>query len=313
MQEQAFCAMGCTMHAIIDADSAQARAELAAVPGWFQDWERQLSRFDQQSELSRFNQAYDDTIAVSRPFMEVLQAALWAAQASGGLVTPTLHDQLVAAGYDRSFELIEREAACAQRAVGAGHIAADTYGSWRAIKFDPRARTVSRPAGIRLDFGGIAKGWAADRAARQLGRAAPALMDAGGDIALSGPRADGSPWAIAIEHPFEPGAEAGLLMLKRGGVATSGRGYRRWQHGDTWRHHILDARTGEPADTDVVNATVVAPSAVEAEVGAKVALILGSEEGIEWLEARPTMAGLLALADGTILISSRMHALLWQG
>ena len=70
---------------------------------------------------------------------------------------------------------------------------------------------------------------------------------------------------------------------------------------------------GEPADTDVVNATVVAPSAVEAEVGAKVALILGSEEGIEWLEARPTMAGLLALADGTILISSRMHALLWQG
>ena len=314
MQEQDFCAMGCEMHAILDDDTPAAAAELTSAADWFRDWEGRLSRFDRQSELSRLNRCHDDVVPVSKPFLEVLQTALWAAHASAGLVTPTLHDQMLAAGYDRSFELIERQGAAEQqRPVGASYASADTYGRWRAIKVDPRARTVRRPAGLRLDFGGIAKGWAADRAARQLGHTAPALMDAGGDIALSGPRADGSAWPIAIEHPFEPGAQVGLLMLERGGVATSGRGYRRWRQGDVWRHHILDARTGQPAETDVINATVVAPSAVEAEVGAKVALILGSQEGLAWLEARPTLAGLLALADGRIVLSSRMNAYLWQG
>jgi thiamine biosynthesis lipoprotein len=138
---------------------------------------------------------------------------------------------------------------------------------------------------------------------RQLG---PTLIDAGGDIAVSGPRADGSPWPIGVANPFAPGEMLELLLTVCGGVATSGRDYRRWRQGAVWRHHIIDPRSGQPAATDVLSATVIAPQLCAAEVGAKVALILGSVEGLAWIEARPHLAGLLVCADGTVIRSSRL-------
>src|SRR5207302_3387777 len=125
----------------------------------------------------------------------------------------------------------------------------------------------------------------------------------------SGPMRDGTGWPIGIEAPlipaFEPGTQLELLLLPSGGVATSGSDYRRWQQGGHWRHHIIDPRNGEPADSDVVAATIVALAASQAEIGAKVALLLGSGKGMEWLEERSSMAGLLVLSDGRILQSSR--------
>ena len=73
-----------------------------------------------------------------------------------------------------------------------------------------------------------------------------------------------------------------------------------------WYHHILDPRTGRPAETDVLSATVAGPSAVRAEMAAKAALILGSRAGLAWLEARPEMAGLLVLENGHVLRSARL-------
>lgn len=137
---------------------------------------------------------------------------------------------------------------------------------------------------MRLDLGGIAKGWAADIAAQRLAKAGPALIDAGGDIAVSGPMADGSPWPIAIANPFAPEDSLGLLLLVRGAVATSGRDYRRWTRGGVEQHHIIDPRTGQPAQTDVLSATIVAPDGPAAEMAAKVALILGSQAGLAWLD-----------------------------
>jgi thiamine biosynthesis lipoprotein len=101
-------------------------------------------------------------------------------------------------------------------------------------------------------------------------------------------------------------------MIERGGVATSGKDYRRWQLDSVWQHHIIDPRTGLPAQTDVLTATVIAPSAVEAEVAAKVALISGSRAGLEWLEADPTLAGMLVLEDGQRIYSQRIHEYLWS-
>ena len=95
-------------------------------------------------------------------------------------------------------------------------------------------------------------------------------------------------------------------MLVRGAVATSGRDYRRWQKGGVAQHHIIDPRTGQPAQTDVLTATIIAADGPTAEVAAKVALILGSHAGMAWLEERPTLAGLLVLEDGRVLQSHRM-------
>ena len=132
-------------------------------------------------------------------------------------------------------------------------------------------------------------------------------MNAGGDIAISGPRADGEVWRIGVANPFEPKEDLFMLHLMGGGVATSGKDRRRWIRGDILQHHIIDPRTGQPAETDVLTATVVAPTVMEAEAAAKSVLILGSGAGMEWLEADSGLAGLLILEDGRVLTNLRME------
>jgi thiamine biosynthesis lipoprotein len=143
--------------------------------------------------------------------------------------------------------------------------------------------------------------------------AGPALVDAGGDIAVSGPMADGSAWPIAIDDPHAPGETIGVLLLSGGAVATSGRDYRRWRQGERERHHIIDPRSGEPADTDVLSATVLAPTAVMAESAAKAALILGSRDGMAWIEAHPQLAALLVLENGQRYASRMLFTVLDRG
>jgi len=106
------------------------------------------------------------------------------------------------------------------------------------------------------------------------------------------------------------GQEHRSLPDRSTAVATSGRDYRRWTRGGVEQHHIIDPRTGQPAQTDILSATIVAPSGPLAEIAAKVAFILGSRAGLAWLDARTTMAGLLVLEDGRTLRSRRMDAYL---
>lgn len=302
MQRYEFQAMGCHMLAVVDADGPSVEARLAAVPGWFAEWEQALSRFRPDSELARLNAA-GRPIRVSATLWQVLQQALDAARQSDGLVRPTLLGALEAAGYDRSFDALGQPGAAQSARLATGGQAPS---DWRAIKLDTRARTVGLPAGVRIDLGGVAKGWAAAQAAGRLRTAGPALVDAGGDIAVSGPLADGAPWPIAIANPHAPDDSLGTLLLGHGAVATSGRDYRRWRQGDREQHHIIDPRTGQPAITDVLSATVVAPNCVAAETAAKVACILGGAAGLAWIDARPALAALLVLGDGRVLRSRRM-------
>jgi thiamine biosynthesis lipoprotein len=306
MQKREFRAMGCQMLAVIDRDDEQSAAQLAAVPEWFEQWEQQFSRFRTDSDLSMLNAAGGQPMVLPEALWKVVNVALGAARESDGLVQPTLLDALEAAGYDRSFDMLDRD----EKQVGVAVVTRHNRAAWRAIELDRSARTVRLPAGLRLDLGGVAKGWVADQAVRKLAASGPALVDAGGDIAVSGPMSDGSPWPIDIADPFLPDGSLGQLLLVQGAVATSGRDYRHWRRGGVEQHHIIDPRTGQPAQTDVLAATVVAPDGPSAEVAAKVVLILGSRAGLAWLEARPTLAGLLVLADGRILRSRRMDVYL---
>ncbi len=307
MQQREFQAMGCHMLAVVDAEGPAAEARLAAVPGWFAEWEQVLSRFRADSELARLNGA-GRAMRVSATLWQVLQQALAAAHQSDGLVRPTLLAALEAAGYDRSFDTLGREAGAALHSV-----APPAPTDWRTIRLDARSRIVTLPATMRLDLGGVAKGWSAEQAARRLRSAGPALVDAGGDIAVSGPMADGSPWPIAVANPLAAESSLGTLLLPRGAVATSGRDYRRWRQGEHEQHHIIDSRTGSPAVTDVLSATVVAPNCTAAETAAKVACILGGTRGLAWIDARPELAGLLVLGDGRVLLSQRMPGYLEPG
>ncbi|WP_376793480.1 FAD:protein FMN transferase [Thermoflexus sp.] len=307
MFEISFWAMGCQMKAVVDSESLHAAAALQEVPRWFAAWERRLSRFREDSELSRLNRSAGRAIPVSSTLWEVLRAALLAAQISEGLVVPTILSALEAAGYDRPFERVLAEAPWEL----AGTWTTRTQ-AWQWIRLDPGQRTVTLPNGVGLDLGGIAKGWAADRVVRRLELYGPALMDAGGDIAVSGPMRDGQPWPIGVADPRRtaqvlPGdlPLIGVIRIARGGVATSGRDVRRWRRGGQEHHHLVDPRTGRPAQTDILTVTVVAPTAYEAEIAAKVVFLLGSRDGLAWLERRPGMAGLIVREDGEILCSSQ--------
>jgi thiamine biosynthesis lipoprotein len=311
MQKIEFHAMGCAMHALLDRDDADAAQVLAQVPHWFEKWEQCLSRFRETSELVALNRQAGKPVRVSDTLWQVTRLALQAAAQSDGLITPMILDALEAAGYDHSFSdetalpSLVAPAISVPRSV---HIA-----EWRQVELDERRHTIQLPRGARLDLAGVAKGWAAEQAARRLGRVAPALVNASGDIAVSGPRADGTCWAVGIENPFGSDDDLPLLLISHHAVTTSSRGYRRWQRGGVEQHHLIDPRTGIPAQTDVYAATVVAPNMLLAEMAAKLALMLGSGAGMEWIEARPNLAALQVLENGIVRSSRRMPSFIWRG
>lgn len=307
MQQIEFRAMHCQMSAIVDSNSPRVAERLAQVPKWFADWEQRLSRFQPDSELSQLNQRSGQTVTVSALMQDVLQAAQQAVRESGGLVTPTILEAMEIAGYDRSFENFA--SLPGDSPLPEGGISTVLVS---AVQIQSHHRTVYLAPGNRLDLGGIAKGWAADRAARRLSILGPALVDAGGDIAIYGFHRQGKMWPVGVADPFHPERQLALVNIAQGGIATSGRDYRRWQKNGTWQHHIIDPRTGKPAQTDILTATVIAPTAQAAEVAAKVVFILGSSAGYQWLGAHPKMAGMMVLESGQVIQSRRWSDFLWR-
>ena len=181
MLKISFRAMGCHMEAMTASESSQAHTCSREVPGWFEEWESSVSRFRPESELSRLNSQPEVPLAVSDTLADVIENAMEMERISGGLVSPTVLNAVIAAGYDKSFELI-------------GSLRS---GLWpepcNSLELHPeevrfirrRLQTIMLPYGTGLDFGGTAKGWAADQAAGRLSAKGPALVNAGGDIAVN--------------------------------------------------------------------------------------------------------------------------------
>ena len=252
MIRHAFTAMGTEVELLFDAEDSSLLREVEAE---FRRLETVLSRFRPDSELSRLNEA--GAGEVGPDLLEAIELAVAARAWSGGRFDPTVHDAVVAAGYDRSFELLEdagSETSSSEARVGG------------TIEIDRPAGHVALEPGFRLDLGGIAKGLAADRALAVLANVGPALVNAGGDVA-----ARGRMWTIAVEA----GGGEVTLGLEEGGVATSGRDRRAWMRDGKARHHLIDPVTGLPAESDIVTVTVAAGSACEAEVLAKTLFLAG--------------------------------------
>jgi thiamine biosynthesis lipoprotein len=287
----------------VDNGADQPPIELVDVPNWFEEWEQALSRFRVTSELSQLNRMAGQPVSVSETLWQVFQSALAAEKSTGGLVTPTVAEAVREVGYDRDFSLL------AGQTLAPFTSAFGVVSPLDDITWDESTRTIYLPAGVQLDFGGIAKGWAAEQVVQRLKHHGSALMNCGGDIALSGALLNGNPWEIGVYKPFDRSSGyIGMLYFYQGcGVATSSTDRRRWKQGNILRHHIIDPATGLPAVSDIVSATVVAPTAIDAEAAAKSVLIRGSAAGLDWLESDPDLAALLIVEDGQILYSTRIH------
>jgi thiamine biosynthesis lipoprotein len=254
---------------------------LSQVQCLFDDVEKTLSRFRADSELSLMNAAAGHPFKASPLLFEVVGAALDAARATGGVFDPTILRSLLVAGYDRSFEKVSP---------GDNHPSPPlpaTKCTWQDVYLDEAASTILIPADCGLDLGGIGKGWTVDRACRDLQAFSGYVVNAGGDIRVGGTDAQGKPWTIGVTDPYLEGHDLAVVELCEGAVCTSTTTRRKWQLSGSPGHHLIDPRSGKPAESGVVSATVIADSAARAEVLAKVALILGPEAGIELIEGQP--------------------------
>jgi thiamine biosynthesis lipoprotein len=278
------------------------RPVLALVRETFATWERSLSRFDPDSELMRLNRDAGHPRAVSGLLLEVVEAALAAAAATEGVFDPTLLPALEALGYDRTFAELPQALPMPSRPPQPG-------GRWREIVVDRQARTVTLPPGVAVEFGGIAKGMAVDAAIQRLVREglAPALVNAGGDLAVAGEPPGRDSWLVAVEA--WPGF---AIPLARGAIATSSVARRSWWQGGERRHHLLDPRTGLPSASGLETVTVAAGTCREAEVAAKVALLSGVEAGRVFL-ARIGLAGLFLDRHGRWSRAGDMVVRRWAG
>ncbi|MEO8973357.1 MAG: FAD:protein FMN transferase [Ktedonobacteraceae bacterium] len=279
--------MGTTISLLLP--ESQAAQGLQIVQTLFAEWEQTLSRFLPESELSRLNQQPGSAVVVSDLLYKVLTTALDAAQATQGLYDPALLEQLVRLGYDRTFD--ELPFVCYTPLYPG-----EPGGGWRGIRVNQTRHSVTLPAGIKLDFGGIAKGMAVDAALERLSqnRINTALVNAGGDLAVLGLPPVVEHWPIAV-----PGREQHwTIPLLRGAIATSGIAHRQWWQGDKLQHHLIDPRTGQSAQSDLWSVTVVTDRCEQAEVAAKVAYILSSKQGAKFLQQH-TIGGLLVHTEGT--------------
>jgi FAD:protein FMN transferase len=262
---------------------------LPAVEAFFHRFESRFSRFLADSELTRFNLRETPAVPVSDEMYELLSECLKLYVDTGGIFNPLVLQSLEAAGYDVSFEKVA--------AVSGPPAPARSLPALTALQLDERRRSASLPLGLRLDFGGIGKGYVVDLAVSLLEEADGYLVDAGGDIYAAGLGPDGEAWRVDVADPTAPDSRLDVIAISDQAVATSWTTRRRWKARDGWAHHLIDPRTGLPAETGVIGSTVIAARAAKADVFAKCALILGPEEGIGFLEAREAQ-GLLVMEDG---------------
>lgn len=261
-------------HGADEAERAERQAAIDEALGWFRQVEQACTRFDPASELMRLTQQIGHPVVVSPLLYEAVRFALIVAEETGGAFDPTVGHRMAERGFNREYR--SGEVVPSSLPIASG-------GSFRDVLLNPAKRTITLRRPLILDLGAAAKGLAIDLAARSLEDMENFLIDAGGDLYVGGHNATGRPWSIGIKHPRDPGALIEKLSVSDLAVCTSGDYERRTPAGQPPGHHILDPRDGTSANA-VASVTVVAPSALVADVLATAVFVLGPVDGLALLE-----------------------------
>ena len=305
--ERTFRAMGTDCHVFVVAEEPFGEDFLDLAVDRVELLEDCWSRFRPTSELNRLNaSAGHSPITVSDDLLVLVQRMQQAWVASDGLFDPTVLNSVTALGYDADFAIVS---ARPMAAVLDDVVISAAPGMARVI-IDERSSSVLLPAGVALDPGAIGKGLASDIIADELMRAGAhgVLVNLGGDLVFRGRTEDGSGWTVGVEDERRPADDPDRLArllefpidATTSGIATSTTLKRRWAQGR--RHHVIDPRTGTMSVSDLVQVTVVADTAWEAETTATTALLMPSDEAFAWLRARGMIA-ILMTAD-TIAVTT---------
>ncbi|MEN8113273.1 MAG: FAD:protein FMN transferase [Actinomycetota bacterium] len=265
-----FEAMGTTVEVHGSSDTVN------SVRSMFDRFERRLSRFLPDSELSWINRHRGRWVPVSSTMFHVLSLASEMRERTGGLVNIGVGSALAAWGYDRTFSDLPNLDRPPDRSadpcweIGESRVFVDSH--------------------TQLDLGGIVKGWACDNVV-EAGDAA--VVSAGGDIRST----DAS---LVVEIADADGETATEVEIGVGALATSSTAKRRWRAGSREANHLIDPRTMSPSQSPIISASVVAETAVEAEAGAK-AVLLHGVDGLAWADRQTWIrTAIVVWHDGSV-------------
>ncbi|MGI9649338.1 MAG: FAD:protein FMN transferase, partial [Acidimicrobiia bacterium] len=257
--------------------------DIEAARGLFERIEQVCSRFRDDSELSQINSWPGPAVGLSPTMAQVVASAAEARRRTGGLVDIGVGKTVLDWGYDRSFVNVKD--------LDLPPATPDSP-TWELNE-----RLLHRSPGIRLDLGGIAKGWACDQTV-EAGLAR--MAGAGGDIRSADPAT-----VVEIIDPWS--RPAVTINLGVGALATSSVTRRRWQVGGRPAHHLIDPRTLQPSSSPVVSASAVASTAVEAEAAAKAVLLLGAD-GLVWADDQDWIRSAVAVwNDGGVYATTELE------
>lgn len=257
---------------------------------WLQYVAKEWSRFQSDNELAQLNSLeVGETLRISSLLYDCLVQADRYYQRSNGLFSPYLKRQLELHGYNQSFPFDKVNSVDLQNKPMIVDQPFQFLGDEKVMKIAPQ----------EIDLGGFAKGYAIEKLANWLEqKVSPdfGCIDGGGDMKMwsSGEKT----WTIGVADAWDVDKEISSIKLKTGAIATSNRVYRSWLQGITKKHHLLNGQTGQIANTEVVQASVVTSSLCDAEVGAKLCFLMDEGELQRWFEKNCQQSARFIVKEG---------------
>ena len=264
-------------------------------------YENMLSKTVEGSDVSRINNAHGQTVTVDAETWNVLSEAKKLNRLTGGAFAITIAPLPTDEERIAALPLVDDE----QLTLGENN-------------------TVTLPAGMQIDLGGIAKGYIADQVAALVrGRCSGAMLNFGGNVYAVGTKPDGSAYRVGVQDPDAPNNSSpigafslidpsavtsgpiGVVSVIDRSVVTSGIYERGFTIDGVRYHHILSPWTGLPSDSDLASATIIAESSMDADALATACIVLGSEKALQLTQENGYPA-LMILRDGTVMMNDLM-------
>jgi FAD:protein FMN transferase len=281
-----------------DTDAAHGEASIDAVMAEMRRIDNLMSHYKPESQLSKINQhATEAPVVVDKELFDLIKLSTHYSQITEGAFDITYASVGYLYNYPNHVRPTEEQIKAALPAV-----------NWRNMKFDEAHHSVFfEHKGMRIDLGGIGKGYAVDRGIEILQKRGiqHAVVTAGGDSRIIGDHM-GRAWLVAIRHPDDPNKVVTRIPLSDAAMSTSGDYERYFDENGVRYHHIIDPHTGHSA-SKVRSATIIGPTATQTDGMSKTAFVLGAEKALEIINRMPEYDAVFVKPDGKVLYSNGLR------
>lgn len=293
--DRQFTAMDTFMH--LTAYGSGAQTALTRAQEEIVRLEALLDVNSRKSEVYAINHRQEDTVSLSADTQELLALSLALAHETGGTFDPTVYPVVRSWGFTTGSYRVPapEELDLLLPLVGYGHA-------------KPEEGSVRLEPGMMLDFGGIAKGFAGDRAVHLMKTdgITSAILRLGGNIQTIGTKPDGSPWKVGIQDP-ETGGTLATLSVTDCAVVTSGSYQRYFTVDAQLYHHIIDPATGRPADSGLTSVTIIGPSGARCDALSTALFVMGLEDGAQFWREHRDFEAVFVRKDGGVSITAGLE------